>query len=170
MKITINTEVLQKQHLSFGDFLVLLMGYHDIDYRGTLQKLIRDGTVQPNVFNENSMVLSDNVKDLVARILMESDNKILSCGLDFNTLATRLQEIYPSGIKPGTTYNWRDGNETIAQKLRTLVAKYGFFFTEEEAIKATEDYIIRLHERIKHRRNLSGQGFLMPLNPSWDFM
>ena len=77
MKITINTDVLQKQHLSLGDFLVLLMGYHDIDYRGTLQKLIRDGTVQPNVFNKESMVLSDNAKDLVARILMESDNKIL---------------------------------------------------------------------------------------------
>ena len=94
MKITINTEVLKERHLSFGDFLVLLMGYYDLSYKETLQKLIRDGTVQPDVFNKDEMVLSDNTKNLVAKILMESDNKVLSCGLDFNTLAARLQEMY----------------------------------------------------------------------------
>ena len=130
MKITINTDVLKREHLSFGDFLVLLIGYYDLSYKEIQEKLIRDGTVQPNVFNKDAMVLSNNTKDLVAKILMESDNKILSCGLDFNTLAARLQEIYPSGNKSGTSYSWRDSNETIAQKLRTLVAKYGFFFTE----------------------------------------
>lgn len=59
MKITINTEVLKERHLSFGDFLVLLIGYYDLSYKETLQKLIRDGTVQPNVFNKDEMVLSD---------------------------------------------------------------------------------------------------------------
>ena len=114
MKITINTDVLQKEHLSFGDFLVLLMGYHVLSYKEIQEKLIRDGIVQSNVFNKDAMVLSNNTKDLVTKILMESDNKILSCGLDFNTLAAKLQEIYPSGNKPGTSYSWRDSNETIA--------------------------------------------------------
>ena len=114
MKITINTDVLQKEHLSFGDFLVLLMGYHDLSYKEIQEKLIRDGIVQSNVFNKDAMVLSNNTKDLVTKILMESDNKILSCGLDFNNLAAKLQEIYPSGNKPGTSYSWRDCNETIA--------------------------------------------------------
>lgn len=141
MKITIDTDVLHKENLSFGDFLVLLIGHYDISYEETLQKLIRDGTVQPNVFNKNEMILSDNTKDLIARILMESDIKVISSGLDFNTLAARLQEIYPSGIKSGTTYNWRGSNEDIAQKLRTLIAKYNFFFTEEEAVKATKKYV-----------------------------
>ena len=149
MKITINTDVLQKEHLSFGDFLVLLMGYHDLSYKEIQEKLIRDGIVQSNVFNKDAMVLSNNTKDLVTKILMESDNKILSCGLDFNTLAARLQEIYPSGNKPGTSYSWRDSNEIIAQKLRTLVAKYGFFFTEDEAIKATEEYVSSFENKEK---------------------
>ena len=72
---------------------------------------------------------------------MKSDIKVISSGLDFNTLAARLQGIYPSGIKSGTTYNWRGSNEDIAQKLRTLIAKYNFFFTEEEAVKATKKYV-----------------------------
>ena len=91
MKITINTDVLKREHLSFGDFLVLLIGYYDLSYKEIQEKLIRDGTVQPNVFNKGEIVLSNNTKDLVAKILMESDNKILSCGLDFNTLAAKLQ-------------------------------------------------------------------------------
>lgn len=151
MTITINTEVLQKEHLSLGDFLVLLMGYYDLSYREILDKLIRDGTVQPNVFNKDSMVLSNNTKDQVARVLMKSDCKVLGSGLDFNTLAASLQALYPSGTKPGTSYSWRDSNETIAQKLRTLVAKYNFFFTEEEAIKATEEYVSSFEDNQKMR-------------------
>ena len=68
MKITINTDVLQKEHLSFGDFLVLLMCYYDLSYKEIQEKLIRDDTVQPNVFNKDSMVLSNNTKDLVTRV------------------------------------------------------------------------------------------------------
>ena len=48
---------------------------------------------------------------------------------------------YPNGIKPGTTYYWRGTKEEIAQKLRILVVKYNFQFTEEEAIAATEEYV-----------------------------
>ena len=149
MTITINTEVLQKERLSLGDFLVLLMGYYDLSYREILDKLIRDGTVQPNVFNKDSMVLSDNTRNLVAGVLMKSDCKVLGSGLDFNTLAARLQALYPPGTKPGTSYSWRDSNEAIAQKLRTLVAKYNFFFTEEEAVRSTEKYVSSFEDQQK---------------------
>ena len=141
MKLTIDTEVLQREKLSIGDFLVMLIGYYDQSYRECLDKLIRDGTVQPNLFKTDEMVLSDNTKNLIARILTESDSKAQSCGIDFLSLAVKLQSIYPKGNKPGTTYSWRDKTEVIAQKLRLLVVKYNFMFTEDEAIKATKDYV-----------------------------
>lgn len=72
MKITINTDVLKREHLSFGDFLVLLIGYYDLSYKEIQEKLIRDGTVQPNVFNKDAMVLSNNTKGLVVRIMYYS--------------------------------------------------------------------------------------------------
>lgn len=141
MKITINTEVLQRNSLSLGEFLVLLMGYHDITYKKHMDKLISDGTISKNVFSPNEVVLSNNTKDLVAKILIESDEKVVNYDIDFEALAGKLQKLFPSGNKSGTTYSWRDKTEVIAFKLRTLVAKYGFIFTEEEAIHATKEYI-----------------------------
>ena len=43
MNITINTDVLQDYHLSLGDFLVLLMGYYDVDYKQCCDKLVGTG-------------------------------------------------------------------------------------------------------------------------------
>ena len=41
MKVTINTEVLKKQHLTIGEFLVMLIGYYDVKYKEVLEKLGR---------------------------------------------------------------------------------------------------------------------------------
>lgn len=141
MKITINPEILQSEHLTMADFLVLLIGYYGINYKETLDSLIDKGVVQPNLFNRMSMVMSDNTKNHIAQILMQSDDKALYSGIDFLSLAQKLQQLYPAGIKPGTTYSWRGTTEEIAQKLRTLVVKHNFSFTEQEAIKATKDYV-----------------------------
>ncbi len=141
MKITLNTEVLKRQHLTMGDFLVMLIGYYGINYKETLDKLIRDGTLEKNVFNPYDMVLSNNTKNLVAGILLESDERTNSLGIDFDALAEKLQGIYPDGVKPGTSYYWRGDAKAVAMKLRALVAKHGFTFTEEEAVKATKEYV-----------------------------
>lgn len=36
---------------------------------------------------------------------------------------------------------WKDSNTIIAQKLKTLVVKFGYKFTKEQAIEATRRYI-----------------------------
>lgn len=141
MKITINTEVLQRENLSLGDFLVLLIGYNDMDYKESFDKLVNRGIIQPNVFKKTSMVLSNNTKDYISKLLMDSDDKIVNSGFDFDHLARKLQDIYPQGLKPGTTYSWKGSTEIITHKLKTLVVKYNFPFTEEEAIRATKEYV-----------------------------
>lgn len=141
MKISINTEVLKKERLSLGELLVLLMGFYEIDFELSYNKLVTAGIINPNLFNKTEIVLSNNTKDWVAKILMESDDKAINSDINFDSLAKTLQELYPSGYKPGTTYSWRDRTDVIAQKLRTLVVKYDFTFTEEEAIKAVKEYV-----------------------------
>lgn len=141
MKITINPFVLQRNHLTFGEFLVLLMGYYDVKYKENFDELVKKKLICPNVFNKDDMVLSNNTRDMVAKILVEADEKVVNYDLDFEALADKLRKIFPQGNKPGTTYDWRGSTEIIAFKLRTLVAKYGFLFTEEEAIKATREYV-----------------------------
>lgn len=141
MRITIDTEILKKENLSLADFLVLLIGFYDLSYKDSLDKLIRDGTIQPNLFQKDRIVLSNNTKDQVVRLLTASDAKVDNCSIDFIALAKKLQAIYPQGHKPNTTYDWRDDTEVIAHKLRVLVVKHDFIFTEEEALRATKEYV-----------------------------
>lgn len=141
MKITIDTEILQRNNLTLGEFLVMLFGYCDVKYKENFDKLVEKSIISKNLFDKDSMVLSNNTRDLIAKVLIESDAKVMGYELNFEELAKKLQDIYPKGNKPGTTYNWGDNTAVIAFKLRTLVAKYGFIFTEKEAIKATKEYI-----------------------------
>lgn len=141
MRITIDTEILNKEHLTLADFLVLLIGFYDLNYKDSLDRLIRDGTIDLNLRKDGSFILSNNTKNLILRVLTESNDKVKNIDIDFEDLAKKLQAIYPKGNKPGTTYDWRDTTETIAQKLRVLVVKYDFIFTEEEALRATKDYV-----------------------------
>lgn len=141
MKITIDTEVLQGNNITFGEFLVMLMGYYDTTYKDNFDKLIEKGIINRNLFDKDAMVLSNNTRNLVTSILLKSDNRVKESAIDFTELAKKLQDIFPQGCRSGTTYSWRDKTETIAQKLRALVVVHHFSFTEKEAIKATKEYV-----------------------------
>lgn len=141
MKLTINTDILKKYDLSLGEFLVLLLGHYGGSYTDSYDSLVTKGLISKNLFKEFTPVLSNNSKNLIAKILMESDDKAIHSGIDFESLALSLQLLYPEGVKAGKTYEWRGKTEEIAQKLRTLVVRYDFQFTEQEAIKATKEYV-----------------------------
>lgn len=141
MNITINTKILQKHHLSLGEFLLMLLGYFDIDIENSLNSVIKKSLAEKNVMKDMGIILSNNNKDLVAQILLESNEKVINSGIDFEGLAIELMNCYPKGNKPGTTYPWRGTIDVITHKLMTLVAVYDFTFTPEEAIQATQDYV-----------------------------
>lgn len=154
MKISINTNVLKKYNLSLGEFLVLLMGHYGESYISSYDSLVEKGLAGKNLFKEFTPVLSDNTKNLIAKVLMESDDRAINSGIDFESLARTLQQVYPDGIKPGKTYSWRGNIEEIAQKLRVLVVKYNFLFTEEEAIRATQEYVDSFKEPYQYMHTL----------------
>lgn len=141
MNITINTKILQKHNISLGEFLLMLLGYFNIDLEDCHNSLIRKLLAENNVMKNMGIVLSNNNKDLVAQILLESNEKVINSGIDFDELANALMNCYPQGNKPGTTHKWRGTADIIAQKLRTLVAVHDFHFTPEEAIQATKNYV-----------------------------
>lgn len=141
MKITINTNVLNKYNLSIGHYIVLLASYFNCNYDNIISELESKGLVEKNLFSNFPPIISDNTKNLIAKILMESDDKVINCGFDIDNLAYKLQSLFPDGNKSGKTYSWKGKTDDIAQKLRTLIAKYNFSFTEEEAINATKEYV-----------------------------
>lgn len=154
MKFTVNTDVLQHEHLTMGDFLVLLMGYYNANYKECLDRMKANKLVSTNVFNPNEIVLSNNTKDLITSILISSDDRIINSGIDYTVLAEKLQALYPKGNKSGTTYSWTDKTKLIAQKLCTLVVEYNFSFTEQEALKATEEYVKSFSDDKSHMQLL----------------
>lgn len=139
-KVSINKDVLEKNNLSMDEFLVLLLTYNKANIQEVKQSLVEKGLADFSVFDED-LVISNTTKDLITSITIDSDVKVLSKDKEFKELADKLKELFPKGKKAGTTYMWRDSTAVIARKLKTLVVKYDYQFTEEQAIKATKAYV-----------------------------
>lgn len=139
-KVSINKDVLEKNNLSMDEFLVLLLTYNKANIQEVKQSLVEKGLADFSVFDDE-LVISSATKDLITSITIDSDVKVLSKDKEFRELADKLKELFPKGKKAGTTYMWRDSTAVIARKLKTLVVKYDYQFTEEQAIKATKAYV-----------------------------
>lgn len=141
MSITIDDKILEQYNLTVEEFLTLYICSKDYNIKELLDTVIAKGYASIDVFDSNKAVVSDNIKDLIANIIINSDKKIINKDKDFLLLANKMRELFPSGKKPGTNYSWKDSAIVISQKLKVLVAKYGCSFTEEEALEATKKYI-----------------------------
>lgn len=139
--ITIDYNVLKDYDLTIDEFLVLLLNYKDVDILKTNELLIKKELASRDVFNNLYLVLSNNTKDFISNVIVESDKKVQNFKLDYLDLASKLREIFPEGKKNGTCYMWRDSNTIIAKKLKTLVSKFDYKFTEEQAINAAKEYV-----------------------------
>lgn len=141
MKLTIDQTILDKNNLTLEEFLVLFLSAREVDIGAILQSLVAKGLADKDLFSSGKLVISDKVKDLVSTISIESDKNVINKDSEFTELATELREIYPTGRKEGTSYMWRGTTAEIAKKLKTLVVKYGYSFSREDAIKATKEYV-----------------------------
>ena len=139
-RVSINKDVLEKNNLSMDEFLVLLLTYNKANIQEVKQSLVEKGLADFSVFDD-TLVISSTTKDLITSITIDSDVKVISKDREFKELADKLKELFPKGKKAGTTYMWRDSTAVIARKLKTLVVKYDYQFTEEQAIKATKAYV-----------------------------
>ena len=141
MNISINEKVLDKYNLTLNEFLVLYLCSREVDVEATIQKLIDMGIVDRDIYNNISAVVSNNTKELIASIIIDSDKAVINKDEEFITLASKMRDLFPEGRKAGTTYYWRDSAPAIARKLKTLVAKFGAQLTEDEVLDATQRYI-----------------------------
>ena len=99
------------------------------------------GIVDRDIYNNVSAVVSDNTKELVASIIIDSEPAVINKDEEFDALAEKMRELFPAGKKAGSTYYWRDSVPVISRKLKTLVAKFGVQLTEEKVLEATQRYI-----------------------------
>lgn len=166
MNISISEEVLSKWDLSIQEFLFLLFSVKEGDINECVSSLIQKGWVDKNLFDPTKVVISNNRKEDIATILVDSEK--VETKLEFEDLADKLREIFPKGKKPGTTYMWRDTTAVIAKKLKILVTKYNCKFTEEQAIKATQAYVNSFGGNYKYMQLLKYFILKTPTNASGD--
>lgn len=154
MRLTIDQSVLDKHGLTLEEFMVLYLASNSVNVQLCMDNLVAKGFADKNLFSENSIVVSDKVKELVFTIAIDSDKSVIDKDDEFIELANELRELYPAGRKEGTTYMWRGTTAEIAKKLKTLVVKYKYSFTKEQVIKATKEYVNSFNGNYKRMRLL----------------
>lgn len=145
MNYVINKDILSQYNLTIGEFLYLLLNI-ETDKSCLLFKDIKNSLIEKrygdiDVSDENKLVFSNEVRDLISRIIVESDRRVVNSSIDYNDIAAAMRDCYPSGRKSGTNYLWKDSIAVIANKLKTLHVKYDFVFTKEQAVDATKRYV-----------------------------
>ena len=141
MTITVNDKILERYNLSVEEFLLLYICSKEYNLKELLDIIIAKGYANKDLFDANKAVISNNVKEVISSIIIDSDKAVIGKEEDYLRVAQKMRELFPQGRKEGTTYMWRDSNAVIAKKLKTLVVKYDFKFTEEEALEATKKYV-----------------------------
>lgn len=154
MKYTIDTEVLAREGIELDEALYLLSLYKkkNID-TGTIERLKRKDKIL--VPDDMPNKLTSRGVSLIETIIAKSKLHISSSDMErYRTLADKIRDLYPKGLKPGTNYQWRDSTAIIADRLIKLVAKYNIEFTDEEAVDATKRYIESFNGNYKYMQIL----------------
>ncbi len=141
MRIEIEETVLNKHGLTMDEFLALLVAYYGTDIKQANNALIAKNLAYRNLFMEEGLVIGSKAEDIMTSVLVDSSSKNRYDDAFYEALAQKMQELYPAGKKPGTSYMWRGTLAEIAKKLKTLVSKYGYALEEEKVLKATKNYV-----------------------------
>lgn len=137
MRIIIKEEVCNNNRITLSELAILLAYKEGTFNSNTYSRLEKKGYLQKQLIG--GYALTEDGKRILKQIIDDSTDKIDKKRLE--GLAEKLKEIYPKGKKDGTTYMWRGTTAEIVRKLQTLIEKYNFDFTDEEAIEATKYYV-----------------------------
>lgn len=141
MRIEIEDAVLEKYGITLDEFLALLLAYYGTDIKEANNSLIAKNLADRNLFMSEGVVIGSKAEELMSSILVDSSSKNQYDDAYYESLASKMQELYPAGKKPGTSYMWRGTVAEIAKKLKTLVSKYGYTLEEDKVLTATKNYV-----------------------------
>lgn len=168
MRLAIDEKILAKNNLTLNEYLLLLFNAKGGDVHECVASLTAKGWAGADLFDDTKVVLSDNTKEKIFNVLIDSDKLVENKQGDFEAVADKLREIFPKGNKAGTNYNWRGSTAEIARKLKNLVVKYGCRFTEEEAVEATKAYVASFNGDYKYMKLLKYFLLKTPRNNNGD--
>ena len=156
MKYIIDTEILEREGIGLDEALYLLSVYkkRPINFN-TIQKAKVENKILKFENSRDPVKITPKGQSYIESILAKSKIHVSSDNLErYRTLADKMREVYPKGLKPCTNYQWRDSTAIIADRLMKLVAKYNIEFTDEEAVDATKRYIASFNGNYRYMQIL----------------
>lgn len=139
MSIVINEKAINKNGLSIGEILVLLVISNSVDIEKSINTVLKLGYATSA--GSDSLRLTNKGVEILNNTIIDSFDYTSDDSSRLENLAEKLRELYPTGRKEGTSYMWKGTTAEIVRKLKTLETKYKFKFSDEQAIKATTAYV-----------------------------
>lgn len=158
MKITIETNAMIRHGTCIGEILVLLEILNGVRHDSVVENLVKKGYITSATgqlfVTQKTYALTDKAKTLLEDVNLDSIDSDKKQGRDISSLAIKLKEIFPKGKKPGTTQYWAEGTALIVKRLRVFFKKYGEEYTDEQILKAAEDYVKSFNGDYSYMRTL----------------
>ena len=136
MKVTLDTDVINKSALSFPEFLLLLFIRQGNSIKDVLFSLQNKGAV---VDNFDDYLITQHYSDELDSILLSSDSTIPKDDA-LLPLAEKLMAVMPQCKKEDTPYYFKCNKREVVLKLKKFFKLYGYY-SDEDIINATRRYV-----------------------------
>lgn len=140
MKLTIDSKACENNDLTLEEFIILFLFTKKVDINEIINSLVEKKVAGRDLFSDNSLVLGSKTKQLIEKIILESNDSVKNNTERIKNLAKTLQDMYIQGKKAGTQDYFKGSSAEIIQRLKRFFAEYGEF-TDEQIIEATKKYI-----------------------------
>lgn len=140
MKLTIDSKACENNGLTLEEFIILFLFTKKVDINEIINSLVEKKIAGKDLFSDNSLILGSKTKQLIEKIILESNDSVKNNTERIKNLAKTLQDMYIQGKKAGTQDYFKGSSAEIVQRLKRFFAEYGEF-TDEQIIEATKKYI-----------------------------
>lgn len=154
MKYVISTKALRDRGIKEEEALAVLLLTACDNISELFERLIKKGYIRrtEGIF-EQGFEINETFLSKVQAALLSKDPDVPEED-KLGALASKLMEIFPKGKKEGTTSYWRGNRKEIRERLQKFFKLYGNKYTDEQILKATQDYVSSFNGNYSYMRVL----------------
>ena len=154
MKYVISTKALRDRGIKEEEALAILLLTACDNISELFERLIKKGYIRKTegIFGQGFEINETFLNKVQAALLSKDPDVPEEDKLD--ALASQLMEIFPKGKKEGTTSYWRGNRKEIRERLQKFFKLYGNKYTDEQILKATQDYVSSFNGNYSYMRVL----------------
>lgn len=166
MEILIDDNYLEKRNITEEEFLVLYASCKNKDIRKVLKTLANKGYINDDIIPYNNIEITEKGDKLLEDLLLNNNTKVIHKDTDLTKLVMKMKDLYPKGKKPGTNYMWRCSTPELIKRIKVLITKYDFNYTDDQILEATRKYVKSFDGNYKTMRLL--KYFIMKIEKDAD--